>query len=1023
MASLSVVVSSFVAGEWGPQLASRADLPKYQAAARLLENFFVTQQGALERRPGTRFIGKLDVDWEGNLETYFRLFPFQYGTTTSYMLVFYAWRTATGQDSYILVLKHGEFLEDTGSPVSLAGWTAAPSFMAYYMDFGPIGTKRTFDVLYAGTTKLTFAGDAFSYPGYGLNIRNGDYKWTASGGAYYLEKALGGDPGIARPCVIREDPFTKNGKLLVWDTALSSAGTWKWAKDPTSTYDTVWVKPFAGVDPDSKPSRYMEACYPRPLPLHSWAWGFIPTGDRVGVWVNTGGTPTSVVGYPWLKLRPGYPSTPLPWTNTTTHESKDFTRIQAVQDGKKIWFFCKGYNPWRLSRTVLAETTTGGWELKDAVVETCLYPSPAPPASVTVNSSTVYVRNADWVWKRASGALSIYYLTTASGGDPKLSETGTNDFKHDAHPGGTIGTCPKKTSYSGLAATFDWWWGDHDSLGFNTIYVYDGITGGPEARPVDFYAAENQAGIDYCVTSVAADGEEGTFYYQSVASSNRVSNIFQAGPTARITILAPNSKIPYQKVPAYYNIYRKWNENWAWVGSVKKGATTTPFTIPNITPDATKGPPIPLFDTITLSLTSPTQKLAAGTFFQQRLVVGGEEGLPKFVSGSVTGYHTNFSAQAPLKDDDAFQFELSSQDFQEIRWLVGGKELLIGTSAGIWALSAASGPLTSLNVQARLQTNWGSELIQPATAGGNVLFVQKGGRILRSIGYSFESDSYRAADLTVYVPHFFSEDQIKRVVFHGGKIPIVWVLTTSGKLYGATYSQEHNVVAWFRYTSPNAKIHDIGDLYGPGDDDASLYMVVEREVGANRRITVEMLYDQSAVTVKTLQDGRFGDCFFVGEFSSPVTEIYGAQHLDGETLAVVADGEVVEGKKIENGMIILDKPASKVFVGVQYTSKLETMDLMVTGTGGTTQDKMAGIHSAVLFLDAAIPGLKIGPDFVPGNMTDVTFPEYSGDFFSGHLETSLNFRETRYPRLCIAFSKPAPCKILSLVAREEIGAF
>ncbi|MCU0751538.1 MAG: hypothetical protein MUC40_00640 [Akkermansiaceae bacterium] len=50
---------SFNAGEWSPILDGRADLEKYQSAARVLENFIPTPQGALLKRPGMTYQGKM----------------------------------------------------------------------------------------------------------------------------------------------------------------------------------------------------------------------------------------------------------------------------------------------------------------------------------------------------------------------------------------------------------------------------------------------------------------------------------------------------------------------------------------------------------------------------------------------------------------------------------------------------------------------------------------------------------------------------------------------------------------------------------------------------------------------------------------------------------------------------------------------------------------------------------------------------------------------------------------------------
>lgn len=53
-----VVVVAFTGGEVDPYILARPDLQNYSACAGLLENAFVTSQGAMELAPGTVYIGE-----------------------------------------------------------------------------------------------------------------------------------------------------------------------------------------------------------------------------------------------------------------------------------------------------------------------------------------------------------------------------------------------------------------------------------------------------------------------------------------------------------------------------------------------------------------------------------------------------------------------------------------------------------------------------------------------------------------------------------------------------------------------------------------------------------------------------------------------------------------------------------------------------------------------------------------------------------------------------------------------------
>lgn len=90
-----------------------------------------------------------------------------------------------------------------------------------------------------------------------VNIRNADYKWTASSSGtseYYLELAAGGDPGITEPADVLED-----GEAMTAGTAGSlTASQWDYGDNDTLGYSTVYVRLADGADPDSKAIGYVE---------------------------------------------------------------------------------------------------------------------------------------------------------------------------------------------------------------------------------------------------------------------------------------------------------------------------------------------------------------------------------------------------------------------------------------------------------------------------------------------------------------------------------------------------------------------------------------------------------------------------------------------------------------------------------------------------------------------------------------------------------------------------------------------
>lgn len=59
-------------------------------------------------------------------------------------------------------------------------------------------------------------------------------------------------------------------------------------------------------------------------------------------------------------------------------------------------------------------------------------------------------------------------------------------------------------------------------------------------------------------------------------------------------------------------------------------------------------------------------------------------------------------------------------------------------------------------------------------------------------------------------------------------------------------------------------------------------------------------------------------------------------HLEGKEVAVLADGNVVEGLTVTNGAVTLPSPAAVVHIGLPYISNLETLDITTPPSSGNS---------------------------------------------------------------------------------------
>lgn len=104
-------ISSFNAGELSPKMLSRSDVSQYAKGCRTLTNFIVTPYGAVEKRPGLKFIAEAKYP-----DKDIRLIRFAYSRDITYLCEF--------GDRYIRFYQAGTLISEIASPYSATDLSA-----------------------------------------------------------------------------------------------------------------------------------------------------------------------------------------------------------------------------------------------------------------------------------------------------------------------------------------------------------------------------------------------------------------------------------------------------------------------------------------------------------------------------------------------------------------------------------------------------------------------------------------------------------------------------------------------------------------------------------------------------------------------------------------------------------------------------------------------------------------------------------------------------------------------------------
>lgn len=126
-------------------------------------------------------------------------------------------------------------------------------------------------------------------------------------------------------------------------------------------------------------------------------------------------------------------------------------------------------------------------------------------------------------------------------------------------------------------------------------------------------------------------------------------------------------------------------------------------------------------------------------------------------------------------------------------------------------------------------------------------------------------------------------------------------------------------------------------------------------------VTTHTFSLKNADTSADIDSTSFGAYTSGGEAREAKTTFTGLTHLEGQTVSVLANGEVRDQATVSSGQITLADPASIVHIGLPYNSDLETLNVEIQSREGSIQGRKIKIGE-VTFRFVRSRGGWIGPD-------------------------------------------------------------
>ncbi|SDV49190.1 hypothetical protein [Chitinasiproducens palmae] len=419
-----------------------------------------------------------------------------------------------------------------------------------------------------------------------------------------------------------------------------------------------------------------------------------------------------------------------------------------------------------------------------------------------------------------------------------------------------------------------------------------------------------------------------------------------------------------------------------------------------------------------------------GAFWRNRLVLA----RGRWIAMSVSADYENFATQEADEStaDSAIVQQLNSRRLNEVVWLSPSDNLLVGMNGDEWVIGPIqqSEAVSASNIQAVRRTSYGSRGIVPIEVGGALLFVQASGKKLRDYKYSYSSDNYVSTDTTKLADHITTGASgngsgILSLAFQQEPFSIVWAARGDGTLLGMTYDQEEgrsDVIGWQRHPMTNGAVECVAVMPSPDGTYDDLWMIVRRVIGGATRRFVE--YMRLPLQTGDAQANAFYvDCGLSYSGTAAAT-ISGLSHLEGQEVAVLANGAATPNQTVSGGAITLDAAATVVHVGLPSTCRLRTMQLNVNTPTGTGQGKTKRLTKVTTRLLSSLGG-RVGPNFTqmedlnfrrPADQMDQAPPLFTGDKQSLWL---VGYQDEAF--ICYENSQPLPVTLLAFMPELTVA--
>lgn len=328
-------------------------------------------------------------------------------------------------------------------------------------------------------------------------------------------------------------------------------------------------------------------------------------------------------------------------------------------------------------------------------------------------------------------------------------------------------------------------------------------------------------------------------------------------------------------------------------------------------------------------------------------------------------------------------------ELPDIEWISASGIIVVGCSGSEWILRGPSpyDALTIANLRPIADKQEGSAPHRPARVDGGIMFISNTRRDLFFVEFDRLAEALAPRLTTEFARHIL-RGKASELAWQRAPHRLVWVAGQDGKLVTLTFRPGQEVVGWTRQPMRNGFVETVSVIPGQEASDDEVWMIVRRTIAGQTRRYVEQLqpfFEAIDEDEPTAVGSWFVDSGLSFNFADPVSVISGLGHLEGQVVAVFADGARQSTKTVSSGSITLDQPSRTGVVGLPIRWRVRLLPPELDDQRGSSRNAGKRANHALLDVVESVGG-RIR---VNGEGWEPIFPQGGGmlgvplDLFTG----------------------------------------